>query len=82
MTEERLAIIKEVQCGVGDYGKAALWFTTYISDCSAALQVIEWEDAAKLIESSGVRHVDSLNGKSCYVEVGNGLIRFKRMAKL
>lgn len=84
MTEmtEQLAVIRGVKCGVGDYGNATLSFSTYISECVAALQVVGWDDAKKLIEDAGVEHVDLLVGKTCWVEVGNGMIIFKRLAKI
>lgn len=79
---EQLAIIRNVNCGVGDYGKACLWFDAYIGECAAALQVIEWGAAGKLLEEAGIADVNKLNGRPCYVEVGGGMILFKRMAKI
>ena len=51
---EKLAIIKDVNIGVGDYGTPALWFTTYTDNCSAALQVFNWKDAGELITTAGL----------------------------
>ncbi len=76
---EKLAIIKDVHCGVSDRGKFALRLTVYDSECSAALQV--WEDLAeiaKIVEAYGVSDVGALNGKPCWVEVGNGLMKWVR----
>lgn len=76
---EKLAIIRDVNIGVGDYGHPALWFTVYLSKCEAALQVFNWEQAGKLIEESGVRNVSSLNGMSCIVDEQGHMIKFMRM---
>ena len=77
---EKLAIIKDVNIGVGDYGKPALWFTTYTSACSAALQVFGWKEAGELLEKAGVRSAMSLEGKSCIVEEGGGMIKFVKLS--
>ena len=77
---EKLAIIKNVNIGVGDYGHPALWFDTYTSSCSAALQVFGWEKAGELIKESGLRSVMSLEGKSCIVIDEDGLLKFKGLS--
>ena len=77
-----LAIIKQVEIGVGDYGQAALWFSAYTSERCAALQIFGWEQAKAVIEAAGVRSVLSLEGRSCWVEEGDGMIRFIEMAKI
>lgn len=84
MATEQLAIIKQVKFGVGDYGKTALWFSVYITDSTAALQVFhEWENISKIVEDSGVDDINKLNGKACWVDTStHGIIRFLRMAKI
>lgn len=77
---EKLAIIKNVNIGVGDYGEPALWFDTYTSQCSAALQVFGWKEAGEIIKKSGLRSVDSLEGMSCIVEEDAGLLRWKGLS--
>jgi len=77
--EEKLAIIRGVQCGVGDYGKFALWFSTYISENTTALQVIEGGKAvAEFVEECDVRNIQDLDGKPVWVEVDGGLIKLLR----
>jgi hypothetical protein len=80
--EKQLAIIKNVHCGVGDRGVACLWFDTYISECSAALQVLSWDDAKLVIEKAGVSDVGRLAGRACWVEAGNGFIKFIEVASI
>lgn len=78
---EKLAVIKNVHIGCGDYGKAALWFDTYVSDCVAALQVLSWDRAREIIESSQLRDVHALEGRACYVNEENHMITFLRLMK-
>lgn len=80
---QQLAIIKQVHCGVGDRGYAALWFSTYITEGSAALQVFGWEEAKTIIEAYGVSDVARLEGKPCWVDTSAaGLIRWVGAAKI
>ncbi len=67
--KKTMAIIKDVRCGVGDRGRAWLQFSTYCSEASAALQIIEWEDAKDVIEAYGVSDVSQLEGKPCWVDI-------------
>jgi hypothetical protein len=60
-------------------GIACLWFNTYITESSAALQVINWEDAAKLLAT--VYDVKELNGRPCVVNVEGNMIKFVRLWK-
>lgn len=82
MKIKRLAIMKDVSLGCRDIGKPCIWFNTYITECDAALQILSWESAAKLIETAGVYDARSLEGKACWVEEDNGLIRFVEYAKI
>ena len=79
---KQLAVIKNVRCGVGDRGRAWLSFNTYITECSAAGQFVEWADAKKVLEDAYVEDVSQLNGKACWVEVSNGFIKFLEIAKI
>lgn len=74
--EKQLAIIRQVECGVGDYGQAALWFSTFITESGAALQVFDWDQAREVIEAYGVRDVHQLEGKPCWVNASGSLIRW------
>ena len=79
---EKLAIIKNVNIGVGDYGKACMWFDTYVDEHSAALQVLSWEKTATILEAACVRSALFLEGKACYVNDADGFIKFIRLAKI
>lgn len=77
---EQLAIIKGVHFGVGDYGRVCMWFESYIQEHAAALQILSVDQAVELIAKFGVNHVDKLNGKTIWVETGNGMIKYLRGA--
>lgn len=77
---EQLAIIKNVRCGVGDRGSAQLQFDAYTSASTAALQVIDWDEAKTVIEAYDVSDVSKLEGKPCYVNKGDGTSTFARPA--
>ena len=79
MSELVTAIIKEVGFGCRDIGQPCLFFTTYINECSAALQVLHGDEAMKVIKASGVYDVKKLEGKPCWVEVSGNAISFKRL---
>lgn len=79
---EQLAVIRNVNCGVGDRGRFALWFTTYIKECVAALQVFEDPvEIAKVVESAGVSSVFDLKNKTCWVLVEDHRMQFLRIFK-
>ena len=82
---ERLAIMKEVDIGMRDVNRPVLWFTVRMNDCLAALIVLSWEEAGKLLEDAGVYSVKNLEGQACYVDAGEGwgdTVRFLRVAKI
>ena len=76
--EEKLAIIKNVRCGVGDRGVAWLQFDTYTSEHLAAMQIIPWGKAKDVIEAYGVSDVRDLNNMPVWVETDDSTILFKR----
>lgn len=71
---KKMAIIRNVHIGAEDHYGAALWFDTYVSEASAALQVIPWEMAYDIVKR--VDDIKHLEGKPCWVEEEGGLIRF------
>lgn len=80
---DTLGIIRDPHFGVGDRGTVALWFTVYVSESGAALQVFGVEDAVAIIAAYGVRDVSDLDGKSCWVDTSSpGMIRWVKAAKL
>lgn len=81
MIKEEMAIMKGVSIGMRDAGTPVMWFSTN-QEGSGALQVLGWEDAAKLIREANVYDIKELNGKACIVERDGNIMRFKRMAKI
>ena len=80
---EQLAIIRRPGYGTRDFrGKVGLWFDTYTSETSGALQCLFGEDADRVFHESGVYSVEKLEGKPCWVECEGGMMKFLRMAKL
>lgn len=78
----QLAIMKGVTLGCGDIGIPCMWFSTYISENVAALQVLSWEQAKELIKVSGMADAKTLEGKPCWVDVDNMTIKFIEYAKI
>ncbi len=74
---EQLAIIKDIGIGCRDTSSPVLWFTVYVSEASAALTVLSWDDAYKVL--GHVREIRDLEGKPCWVEVDGNLVKFKRL---
>ena len=80
---EQLAVIKNFQIGVGDRGVPAIWFETFINESSAALQVIYGAtEIHDFIAQAGLESVISVNGKTCWVDVGPATIKFLSLAKI
>lgn len=79
---KQLAIMKNVGIGMRDCHSPVLWFSAFISEGSAALQVLNWDRAKDLIAKSGVYSVLELEGKSCWVNVGDNMIKFLELAKI
>lgn len=81
--DKQLAVIKNFNIGVGDRGRPAIWFSTYISESTAALQVIEGQEAIyEFINNSRLTDITKIEGKTCWVEVDGSRIKFLRMATL
>jgi len=78
----QLAIMKDVGYGNRDLGRPCLFFNTYITEGTAALQVLVGDEAEKAIRESGVYDVKELNGQSCWVEVDGWSIVFEGVAKI
>lgn len=78
---EQLAIMREVGYGCRDVGYPVLWFSTYVRECRAALQVLGQEDATKLITDMQVHDVHDLEGKPCWVDVDGNRMVFLRAWK-
>lgn len=70
----QLAIIRDPRVEFEDHnGRLCLFFETYISECHAAMQVVQLPDT----DIPGLRwDVSALEGQPCWVEVDASLIRF------
>ena len=81
--QETLAIIKEVGFGMRDGLKPMLWFTTYLSENTAALQCFtDPNEYEAIIKDADVYDVRKLDGRPCWVVRDNGIMRFRRIAKI
>ena len=78
----QLAIMKEVGFGCRDIGRPILFFTTYVSEYVAALQIIPGDEALDIIQKSGVYDIHKLEGKPCWVEVNDNIIVFLSIAEI
>lgn len=79
MSEPTLAIIKDPHFGVGDRGEVALWFSVYVTESSAALQVFDAAEGVEILKAYGVKDASDLAGKPCWVDTSNvGMIRWVR----
>jgi hypothetical protein len=79
---ETLAIISRVGYGLRDRSIPMLWFDTNMSEGSGALQVFFQPEADEVIKDHGVRDVQDLEGKPCWVEVDGRLVKYLRAAKM
>ena len=79
---KQLAIIKGVHFGVGDRGYVCMWFSAYVDEAAAALQVLSVDAAVKLIKAMNVDNVDKLNGKPVWVNVNDNTILYDSPAKI
>lgn len=79
---KQLAIMKGVDFGLRDVGIPVLWFSVYISECSAALQVLAGEEIKVLLKDAGCYSIKELEGKSCWVECESNHITFIEFAKI
>ena len=77
-TEEQLAIIRNVGYGCRDIGKPCLFFDSYITETTAALQILTGEDADEFIKAYGVYDVSKLEGKPVWVDVGQNRVTINR----
>ena len=79
---KQLAIMRDVGYGCRDVGHPVLFFNTYISEGEAALQILGGTDAYNLIADSSVYDVKNLEGKACWVDVEDNLIKFVSFCRI
>lgn len=75
--QERLAIISEVGIGTRDTNYPCLWFTVNLDETSAALIVLDWEEAYKVLQE--VTNIKQLDGHPCWVTSVNGIVRYLKL---
>lgn len=80
-SKEEIGIIRDVGIGNRDAHFPCLWFMVYTSENMAALHVLSWVEAKKLVEDTGVYDVKDLEGRPCYVETNGMTTRFLRVWK-
>ena len=74
-SEPTLGVIYEPHFGVGDRGTVNLWFSVYVTESSAALQVFDVDEGAEILKAYGVRDAADLAGRPCWVDMSKpGLI--------
>lgn len=79
---KQLAIMKGVDFGLRDAGTPVLWFTVYVSEGAAALQILAGEKIEILLKDAGCYSIKELEGKACWVERDGSKIHFKGYAKI
>lgn len=72
---KQMAIIQDIRLGVYDRSKAMLYFTANIGG-TCALQCLSVEDGVKMIEAYQSSDISDLNGKPCWCEVSNSMIKY------
>ena len=72
--EKVMGIIKKVGYGLYDTSYPCLYFTVYVSEGLASLQIMSGKQADKFITAYGVSDVKDLNGKPVWVEHENRMM--------
>ena len=76
VAEPEMAIIKGVGIGMRDCREPVLWFDVHIASGGAALQVLNWTEAKKLIADYSLYDVRNLEGKPCLVVRDQDYLRY------
>lgn len=77
--DRRLAIMKNISFGVRDRNKACLWFD--VNDGNyGSLQCLPVKYAVNLIEKHNITDIRNLEGKPCWIEVDNNIMKFIDLA--
>lgn len=72
-----LAVIKAIDFGLRDVGVPCIWFTTYTSRATAALQCITgMERITDFFKEADCYSFKELEGKTCWAEETDGMIKF------
>ena len=77
---KELAIMHNIQFGVYDRDKAALWFNVDMLGRGALLCLYP-EQAIELIEKYGITDIKNLEGAPCIVDIEDGIVRFDDLYK-
>lgn len=65
---KQMAIMKNVGFGCRDCGYPVLWFTAYISESIASLQILGFDKALAILKKHNISDIKDLEGKPCWVE--------------
>ena len=81
----QLAIMREAKVEIEDHSdELCIWFSTFVSEGSAALQVVGPSDE-RFMSLWNAMHgeVKNLNGRACWVDTTRpGIIQFDSVAKI
>ena len=79
---EQLAVIKHApKFGLRDIDRPVMWFEVWIDEGCAAMVCLHWDAAGKALKDANIVEAEHLAGRSCWVEIDNGIVRFKRFWK-
>ena len=73
-TVKQMAIMKGVGFGLRDVGTPVLFFSTYLTEGEAALQVLFYDEYVNFIKKYGVYDVKELEGRPVWVDVDGCII--------
>lgn len=66
--KEHMGIMRGVTFGNRDVGRPVLWFSVYTDEALASLQILEIDEAVKLIKAYDVYDIKELEGKPIWVK--------------
>ena len=79
---KQLAIIKGVGFGMMDRSTPMLWFTVHLSETKATLQAFSGQRMLDLVKEAGYYDIRELEGKPCWVELGDDSAQFLGLMKI
>ena len=79
---KRMAIITDVGFGLMDRNVPALWFTVHLSETNAAGQYFSGQRMLDLVIEAGYYNILELEGKPCWVELGDDSAKFLGLMKI
>ena len=73
--EKKMGIIKNAGYGLYDTTYPCLYFTVYIEENEASMQIMSGKQADEFIEAYGINDVSNLNGKPVWVYVNSDIMK-------